>query len=106
LSGRVYDWSHPNLYEGIWFREQVADPEFVQRLFRPSSDAHFLVLQSNLQVPLRDVERLVAAHLRLRARGPSPVDFAAGGVRRALAWMSAGVVSAWGALKEEVEVGP
>lgn len=61
LKRQVYDWSHPNLYEGVWFRD---------------------------------------------ARGPSLVDFAAGGVRRALARMSAGLVSAWGALKEEVEVGP
>lgn len=106
LDRQIYDWSHPNLYEGIWFREQVADPEFVRRLFRPSSDAHFLVLQSNLQVPLRDIERLVTADLRLTARGPSLVDVAVGGMRRTLARMSAGVVSAWGALKEEVEIRP
>ncbi len=106
LEQQLYDWTHPNLYEGIWFRDQVADPEFVQRLFRPSSDAHFLVLQSNLRVPLRDVERLVASHLRLTARGPSLVDLALAGVRRTLARMSSGLSSAWGALKEEVEVGP
>ena len=55
---------------------------------------------------LREMERLVAAHLRLTARGPSLVELGLAGARRALARMSSELSAAWGALKEEVEVGP
>ena len=105
LERQLYDWSPSNLYEGLWFADQAADAEYVRRLFGPASDAVFLVLQSNLGMPLRDMERLVAAHLPLGTRGPS-LDAVLTRLGRTASRWSASVSAAWGALKEEVEAGP
>ncbi len=64
----LYAWGLPGFYEGIWSQEQAHDPAHLDHLFGPDCKAFFLVLQSNLGLPLDDIQRLVEGRIPLKAR--------------------------------------
>jgi hypothetical protein len=61
----LYNWAKVPIYKGIWVPEQLntLDTEFMQRAFAEDPEL-FLIIQSNLEVPLDSLILLFSASLQ------------------------------------------
>ncbi len=70
LEHKLYDWSsRKKLYEGVWLQESLSQ-DHLQPKFTPDSDSFFLVIQSNLGLPLSFIQQQLSPYLRPRTKQP------------------------------------
>ena len=62
---KLYSDDKVSMYGGIWNLKESSDlnPEFVSRFFTEAEAAYFLVIQSNLELPLKQIKQVLAPHL-------------------------------------------
>jgi hypothetical protein len=84
LERQLYDWSPKQMYDGIWERKgrDVLSRRRLQQMFRPDSNAFFLVAQSNLNLKLPLIQRRILPYLS--EHSPAQLDTHGGLFKRLL----------------------